>query len=149
VSAPDPAFFSELLSSAHDRTSFACESEPLQRYLKQQANQDVRKDLSVSYVLVPSIDRQRIAGYYTVSSDAILIEDLPETLVKKLRLPHSRIIGATLIGRLARDLSYKGQGVGELLLMDALKLAWHVSHAAERVLGGHRRCQGRQSKAVL
>lgn len=132
MSALDPVFFSELLSSAHDRVSFACESEPLERYLKQQANQDVRKDLSVAYVLVPTEDRRRIAGYYTVSSDAILIEDLPETLIKKLRLPHYRTIGATLIGRLARDLSYKGQGVGELLLMDALKLAWYMSHGAER-----------------
>ncbi len=53
-------------------------------------------------------------------------------MVKQLRLPHYRTIGATLIGRLARDLSYKGQGLGELLLSDALKLAWYMSHAAER-----------------
>lgn len=132
MSGTNPPFFSELLGFAHDRASFTCESEPLERYLKQQANQDVRKDLSVAYVLVPSGDRWRIAGYYTVSSDAILIEDLPETLVRKLRLPHYGSIGATLIGRLARDLKYKGKGIGELLLIDALKLAWHMSHAADR-----------------
>ncbi len=77
MSGTDPAFVAELLGSAHDRASFRCESEPLERYLKQQANQDVRKDLSVTYVLVPAGDRRRIAGYYTVSSDAIPIEDLP------------------------------------------------------------------------
>jgi predicted GNAT family N-acyltransferase len=132
MSDAGPAFFTELLSSAHDRSSFRCESAPLERYLKQQANQDVRKDLSVTYVLVPAEDRRRIAGYYTISSDAILLEDLPDTLVKKLHLPHYRSIGATLIGRLARDVSYRGKGMGELLLMDALKLAWHTSHAIER-----------------
>ena len=31
------------------------------------------------------------------------------------------------MGRLARDLSYKGQGLGELLLMNGLKLAWKTS----------------------
>lgn len=92
----------------------------------------MRKDLSVTYVLVPVEDRRRIAGYYTMSSDSIRIDDLPDELVRKLRLPHYQTIGVTLIGRLARDLSYKGKGVGELLLMDALKLAWHMSHAIER-----------------
>lgn len=132
MSGLNPRFFAEILSPAHDRAAFTCESAPLERYLKQQANQDVRKDLSVTYVLVRAEDRSRIAGYYTISSDAILIEDLPGELIRKLHIPHYRTIGATLIGRLARDLSYKGKGIGELLLADALKLAWHMSHTAQR-----------------
>jgi predicted GNAT family N-acyltransferase len=36
-------------------------------------------------------------------------------------------IGATLIGRLATDLVYKGQGVGELLLVDALQKSLYMS----------------------
>ena len=36
-------------------------------------------------------------------------------------------IGATLIGRLARDLVYKGKGVGELLLVDALQKSLYMS----------------------
>ena len=122
-----PEFVSELLGPEHDRTAFSCESDILDRYLKQQAGQDFRKDLSVAYVLVPANARQRIAGYYTVCSDTIRIDDLPSDLVKKLRLPHYCTIPATLIGRLARDLSYEGQGVGELLLLDALKLAFRTS----------------------
>jgi len=43
--------------------------------------------------------------------------------VTKLKLPRYDYVGATLIGRLARDLSFKGQGIGELLLVDALKTA--------------------------
>ena len=50
-------------------------------------------------------------------------DDLPEGLVKELNLPRYPVIGATLIGRLARDLSFKGHGVGELLLIDALKVS--------------------------
>jgi GNAT superfamily N-acetyltransferase len=127
VSAPPPEFFAEPLGPQHNRAAFSYEAEPLDRYLKQQANQDSRKSLSVTYVLVPAEDRSRIAGYYTVSSDVIPIDDLPPELVRKLRLPNYDTIPATLIGRLARDVSYKGKGIGELLLSNALQLAWRAS----------------------
>lgn len=70
---------------------------------------------------------ERIAGYYTLSSDNIRVDDLPAELVKRLKLPHYPFFGATLIGRLARDLVFKGQGVGELLLVDALKRSLAMS----------------------
>lgn len=120
-------FLSEPLGPHHDRAAFSCEAEPLERYLKQQANQDVRKDLSVTYVLAPAANRSRIAGYYTVSSDNIPIDDLPADLVKKLKLSRYNMIPATLIGRLARDSSYRGKGIGELLLSNALQLAYRTS----------------------
>ena len=120
-------FFSEPLNAQLDRAAFSCEVEPLERYLKQQANQDVRRDLSVTYVLAPAEDRRRIAGYYTICSDTIRIDDLSSELVKKLRLPRYETIPATLIGRLARDVSYKGKRIGELLLTNALKLACETS----------------------
>jgi predicted GNAT family N-acyltransferase len=69
----------------------------------------------------------RIAGYYTLSSTNIRMDDLPSELVKKLRLPRYPVFGATLIGRLARDLSFRGQGVGDLLLADAVKVALVMS----------------------
>lgn len=128
MNARELPFISELLSVEHDRAAFSCESEPLERYLKQQAKQDLRKELSVTYVLVPNNARTSIAGYYTVCSDTIRIDDLPADLVKKLRFPHYRTIPATLIGRLARDRSYRGQGLGEMLLCSALQLAWETSH---------------------
>jgi len=93
--------------------------------LKQQASQDVKRRAAVSYVLVSKDNR--IAGYYTLSSDNIRADDLPEGLVKQLNLPRYPVMGATLIGRLARDLYFKGQGVGELLLSDALKVSFTMS----------------------
>jgi predicted GNAT family N-acyltransferase len=68
-----------------------------------------------------------IAGYYTLSSDNIRVDDLPPELVKELNLPRYPVIGATLIGRLARDVAYRGAGVGEILLIDALKVALATS----------------------
>ncbi|HEY3457005.1 MAG TPA: GNAT family N-acetyltransferase [Bryobacteraceae bacterium] len=125
---PAREFFSEPLGPQHDRAAFSCAVEPLDRYLKQQASQDARKRLSVTYVLVPVESPNRIAGYYTLSADAIPVDDLPPELVKKLRLPRYDTIPATLVGRLARDVSYKGKGIGEILLADAMQLAWRTSH---------------------
>lgn len=63
----------------------------------------------------------KLAGFYTLTQDNIEAEDLPLELIKQLNLPRYKRIGATLLGGLARDLTCKGKGVGELLLVDALK----------------------------
>ncbi|MGA8025965.1 MAG: GNAT family N-acetyltransferase [Bryobacteraceae bacterium] len=107
------------------RAAFSCGMDALDRYLKEQTSQDARKRVAAPYVLVS--EDNRIAGYYTLSSDHIRTDDLPPELVQHLKLPRYPPIGATLIGRLARDLSFRGQGLGELLLTDALKRALDVS----------------------
>ena len=109
----------------HLRAAFSCGGAPLDRYLKEQASQDLKKRAAVPYVLVSEDDR--IAGYYTLSSDNFRLDDLPPELVKQLKLPRYPVLGATLIGRIARDLSFKGQGIGEVLLADALKRALAAS----------------------
>ena len=63
----------------------------------------------------------KLAGFYTLTQDNIEAEDLPLELIKQLNLPRYKRIGASLLGRLARDLTCKGKGAGELLLVDALK----------------------------
>ena len=63
-------------------------------------------------------DSDRIAGYYTIAAHAVLRDDLSATQLKGL--PRYDRVPAYLIGRLARDVTMKGRGVGELLLMDAL-----------------------------
>lgn len=68
-----------------------------------------------------------LAGFYTLTQDNIASEDLPSELIKRLNLPRYERIGASLLGRLARDLAYKGKGVGELLLVDALKRSLAMS----------------------
>lgn len=107
------------------RAAFSCGVEPLDRYLKEQASQDAKKRVAVPYVLVTTDDR--IAGYYTLSSDNIRLDDIPAEMVKQLKLPRYPLIGTTLIGRLARDLAFRGQGIGELLLVDALRRALNIS----------------------
>jgi len=61
----------------------------------------------------------RVTGYYTLSAHAILGEELSDA--QQRGLPRYDRIPAFLIGRMARDLSAKGEGLGELLLIDAMR----------------------------
>ena len=89
----------------------------------------LRSTLGYFHLLPPGalvLPRQRtyITLCYTLSPISILSVDLPPSLQKKLP---RRPIGATLIGRMGRDLSLRGKGVGEMLLMDAFHKAWKAS----------------------
>ena len=111
----------EPLAARHDRAAFSCEQERLNTYLKQQAGQDVRKRVAAVYVLTP--DGKTVAGYYTLSQYAVDAGELPEELARRLRLPKYEKLPATLLGRLARSDQFRGVGLGELLLLGALKRA--------------------------
>lgn len=105
----------------HDRTAFSCEHEALNTYIKRQASQDIKKHVAAVFVLTP--DGKTIAGYYTLSQYAVDSRHIPEETMQSLGLPKYKELPATLLGRLARGLSFKGQGVGELLLLSALRQA--------------------------
>jgi predicted GNAT family N-acyltransferase len=109
----------------HNRAAFSCGVEVLDRYLREQAGQDARRKAAMPFVLMTG--ENRIAGYYTLSANIILAEDLPVETVKKLKWPRYPELPVTLIGRLARDSVFRGQGIGELLLIDALKRALTTS----------------------
>ena len=108
-------------TAKHDRAAFSCEEDALTRYIKERANQELEKKVTAVYVLTH--DGKTITGYYTLSQSAIDAGEIPEEVSKKLRLPKYKILPATLLGRLARDDKFKGRGLGELLLMSALKRA--------------------------
>lgn len=108
----------EALGKAHDRSGFSCGSAALDRYLHQQARQDAEKNTAAPFVLTAAPAPQ-VLGYYTLSASVVNASDLPDTLAKKL--PRYPQLPVTLLGRLAVDDSMKGQGIGQLLLMDALR----------------------------
>jgi GNAT superfamily N-acetyltransferase len=113
--------FEPLDKKKHNRAAFSCEHESLNIYLKEQANQEIKKRVTAVYVLTP--DSRTIAGYYTLSQYSIDAGELPPEAIQKLHIPKYDKLPATLLGRLARSREFKGTGVGELLLMGALKRA--------------------------
>lgn len=114
------------LDAGHDRTAFNSDSEPLNRYLREQATQDVRRRVAACFVALA--DGSRIAGYYTLASASLLLADLPASTVKKL--PRYPTVPAVRMGRLAVDQTFKGQGLGGALLADALDRAARSEIAA-------------------
>ena len=116
-------FLCEPLAKHHDRKAFRCGVDELDVYLDQLAGQDMRRRVAAVFVMVPSGAPQRIAGYYTLSSASILLDELPKELQKKL--PRYPRLPAVLIGRLARDAAFPG--IGKLLLLDALARAMRYS----------------------
>jgi GNAT superfamily N-acetyltransferase len=110
------SFFVEALSSGHDRSSFCCGVEPLDRYFHSQVTQDVRRRATACYVALESPDSQ-VAGYYTLAAAGILLTDLPES--KGKRLPRYPSVPVARLGRLAVDQAYRGRKLGGALLWDA------------------------------
>ncbi len=106
----------EVLGPQHDHTGFLSGVEPLDRYFRTQAGQDYRKMMAAPFVLV--LSDGELAGYYTLSSTAVHLPELPEAIVRKI--PRYPVIPATLLGRLAVDQRYRGRGYGRFLLADAL-----------------------------
>jgi GNAT superfamily N-acetyltransferase len=124
---PNSVNFSvEPLAPNHDRASFNCGNEQLDRYLHSTATQDKKRNIAIPYVIYDK-DRQKIIGYYTLSMSGINLAELLEEISRKL--PKYPIIGVNLIGRLAVDRDYKGFGWGKLLIIDAFKRSLNISKA--------------------
>ncbi len=112
----------ELLSSSPNKKEFICGNALLDNYFHRQANQDIKRNLSACFVISDS-ETNLIKGYYTLSNHNIPLDIIPEYLKKKLPGSYSSI-PATLLGRLAVDTRYQKQGIGKLLLVDALKRSY-------------------------
>ena len=116
------SYVTALLATSHEKTKFSCGKAMLDNYIQKQAKQDVKAKVSACFIL--SDDNKEIKGYYTLSADSVDRTLIPENLQNKL--PYKNL-PVTLLGRLARDTNYKGQGIGELLLADALRRAYQAS----------------------
>jgi GNAT superfamily N-acetyltransferase len=101
---------------AQERSAFSCSTVPLDRYLREQASQDVKRLVASCFVVVEAATRT-LAGYYTLAATSVAANDLPPEWVK--RLPRYPLLPAALIGRLAVDQRYQGRGIGSALLADA------------------------------
>jgi GNAT superfamily N-acetyltransferase len=113
----------ERLRSHHNRTVFSCGEVSLDDYLRQRARQDDDRNVAKVFVLHDP-ELNRIAGYCTLSASAIALENVPTEVQRKL--PRYPLVPVILLGRLAIDLNYRNQGLGEALLFDALRRALDV-----------------------
>ena len=113
------------LEPKHSKKEFTCGKEMLDNYLHHQANQDVKRKLSACFVMVDA-ESEVIKAYYTLSNNSIPLALIPANFRKNL--PKSYLaIPTTLLGRLAIDSRFQGQGIGTILLIDALKRSYETA----------------------
>ncbi len=118
-------FLSELLNSTHQKSIFSCGNDMLDVYLRKQANQDIKRKLSACFIINDK-EKNLIKGYYTLSSNSIPLNIVPADIRKKLPKSYNSI-PTILLGRLAVDKQFQAQGIGKMLLIDALKRSFKIS----------------------
>ncbi|WP_150047602.1 GNAT family N-acetyltransferase [Methylomonas rhizoryzae] len=115
--------FERLQPELHDRKAFDCGNASLNLYLRQFANQDQNRGLSRVYVLA---EQRRIVGYYSLSAYSVATDALAD----QTRTGAYRELPFLLLGRLAVDQAFQGQGLGDALIIHAFKT---TVEAAEKI----------------
>ncbi|MCB1659973.1 MAG: GNAT family N-acetyltransferase [Moraxellaceae bacterium] len=109
ISAP------EKLQAHHLIDDFDCDLAPLNIWLKKRALSNQQRGFSV--VMVVHQDYQ-VVGYYSIAPTAIIAHQLPRH-IRTGQPPNP--VPCLLLGQLATDKNFKGQGIGLGLLRHALE----------------------------
>jgi GNAT superfamily N-acetyltransferase len=123
VTRPRAPWRIEPLDKAHERAGFTSGAMELDRYIRELASQDVRRDVARVFVAVQE-GSPAVCGFYSLGASSFRREKLPVAQAK--RLPHYPV-PAALLGRLAVAEGMQGKGLGAFLLMDALHRVWLAS----------------------
>jgi len=116
----------ELLHARHDAARFSCGQPTLDNWLKTRALANQEKGFTVVMVVH---DDGRVVGYYGLAPTAIVASVMPRAI--RTGQPPSPV-PCLLLGQLATDSSYAGQGIGTGLLKHALARCV----AGARLIGG-------------
>jgi GNAT superfamily N-acetyltransferase len=112
------------LQEGHDINHFDCGVEALNTYLKRYARQTQRREGARTYVV---LEDNRVIAYYTIVFGGIAWIDAPDYVRQGLgKYP----IPIMTIARLAVDVGWVNKGLGNSLLLDALKRAIAASEIA-------------------
>lgn len=126
VVGPDHRFRIEIFDpDRHEREGFSCGVDQVDNYFRKTANKLMQAGNTSVYVMVgPDED---VAGFYAMNAHAVHYTELPNRY--KRTAPGHGSIPAVYISMIGRDERYRGQKVGEDLLIDALCRASRASRA--------------------
>jgi GNAT superfamily N-acetyltransferase len=114
----------QALTGSHNRANFDCGNSILNEWLRGIASQhQQKKGLSKTFVAGLNEEPTKILGYYALTVCEVRTAELPKAASK--RLP--RIAPGIKLARLAIDLSMQSQGLGKLLLLNAVERSNTVS----------------------
>jgi len=116
----------ELLSKTHERKGFDCGKTALNQFLQCTARQHIQKGLSRTFVLIDDEQPSIIIGFFTLSLCEVKVGCLPPRWVKK----YPSIVPGVKLARLAVSLDWQRQGIGEILLVEAMQRALVIAENA-------------------
>lgn len=114
----------ERLGAAHDLSAFRSGNDALDAWLRDHALASQRMDSARTFVL---IQQGHVVGYFSLTMGSVLRSDAPRRLVRGLP---AYPVGVALLARLAVDARHQGEGLGGLLLAEALRKAVAAGEAA-------------------
>jgi hypothetical protein len=108
LSAPEP------LGDSHDVSGFDCGTPEINDWLQNRARTSEGKHAR-TYV---ACEGNAVVGYYCISAGSVQRQVLPSKLKREQGQPNETPV--VVLGRLGRDVRYRGTGLGADLLMDAV-----------------------------
>ena len=106
----------------HEASAFDSGESVLDDWLRRRAWNNLQLAASRTYVACPT-GSLRIAGYYALSMGQILATETTGSM----RRNKPRFLPAVILGRLAIDRVWQGQGLGRALLADAVDRSFRAS----------------------
>jgi ribosomal protein S18 acetylase RimI-like enzyme len=116
----------KLLDASDDPDSFDCGNEALNQFFRQTARQHIQKGISRTFVLVDTEQPKIVLGFLTLSLCEVRADKLSPQLAKKYP---SRVPGVKL-ARLAVASAWQRQGIGEILIVEAMQRAIAIAENA-------------------
>lgn len=110
----------EPLDRHHDRRGFDCGEQALDIYLVTTARQHAEKGISRTFVAVDEASPRRVVGYFTLTVAEIDRDLLPTG--QRRGMPKGGL-PVIKLARLAVDRDFQGQGMGGVLIVEALRRA--------------------------
>jgi GNAT superfamily N-acetyltransferase len=106
------------LSARHELNEFSCGEAVLDAWLKTSSLKNLAAGASRTYVICPKTEH-KVIGYFSLNMGQILSADVTGSM--RRNMPHQ--IPAIMLGRLAIDTQWQGQGLGRALLADVIRRA--------------------------
>jgi GNAT superfamily N-acetyltransferase len=124
-----PGLWLERLEARDDVSGFASGNNELDSWLHRHALAAQHMDSARTFLLVDGAlgAASRILGYFSLTMGSVLRAEAPAKLVRGLP---AYPVGMVLLARLAVDRAEQGQGLGALLLAEALRKAVAAGEAA-------------------
>lgn len=104
------------LTATHETQQFCSGEETLDSWLRERAFANLEALASRTYVICPE-NSQQVIGYYAICMGQIFSTEVMGSMRRNM----PRQIPSVILGRLAIDKQWQGQGLGGALLQDAVQ----------------------------